>query len=423
MRSDVVTEALLPPEWPGTYFMGEEEAAAVSAVLKAKSPFRYYGPDLQGFTSKFEGLVRARLGRRHALALNSGTVALAVSVTALGIGPGDEVLVPGYLWPSCLSAVVRAGAIPRLVDVDDTFTVDPNDLRAKIGPHTKAVMVIHMSGSAGRLDDVLAVARDAGIAIIEDVAQANGGTFDGRPLGSFGDVATFSFQLNKTISAGEGGLVASDDDLLSRKLVAAHDLGFPRNAEGRLVLDDPEVSLWGHGGRMSEVAAAVLAAQEAKIERIVAEMQRASRRLYAGLAGVPDVRLRHRPDPAGDNGSFVLMTWPDAEHARRIVHQTRALGVRSTLGSLNNLAMEDWGLHLYYNNRNLVQRVGTNPRGYPWTDSANAFANDYEYGKGALPRADDLFSRSSLIAVSPALTDDAIDRIVDAYYHAARDLG
>ena len=147
-------KALIPYEWPGSYFLGEEELAAAASVLKARSPFRFYGHDLQGYADRLEKAYCQRLGRKHALAVNSGSSALALAMSALGIGPGDEVLLPGYLWVSCIAAIVRAGAIPRLVDVDDTFCMDPADLEKKIGPHSRAVLLVHMSGAPGAVDKI-----------------------------------------------------------------------------------------------------------------------------------------------------------------------------------------------------------------------------------------------------------------------------
>jgi 8-amino-3,8-dideoxy-alpha-D-manno-octulosonate transaminase len=132
-------EALLPYEWPGSYFIGEEEIEAVTRVLLARSPFRYYGHDLQHNEALKSD---APPQRQYALGVNSGTSALSIALSAMDVGPGDEVLLPGYLWVSCIAAVVRAGAIPRLVDIDDTFCMDPYDLERKITPHSKVVSSI-----------------------------------------------------------------------------------------------------------------------------------------------------------------------------------------------------------------------------------------------------------------------------------------
>ena len=280
--------------------------------------------------------------------------------------------------------------------------------------------MVHMSGATGELDRVLEIARRAGVPVIEDVAQANGGSYRGRPLGSFGEVAIFSFQFNKAITAGEGGLVACDDRALYRRAVALHDLGYPRTDSGRLDAGDPETQLWGFGSRIGELTAGVLMAQERKLDALVSRMRLLKRRIEDGLAGVTDLRPRRATDPDGGNGSFVILIWPDKLACRSIVHATREAGVRTGEHGLNNLTLEEWGLHLYYNNESLVNRRGLNSRGYPWRDPANAFAADYAYARGTLPQADELFSRSSLLAIPPSLSEDAADRIVDVYRDAAR---
>src|SRR5690606_4782796 len=141
--------------------------------------------------------------------------------------------IPGYMWVACLSSVIRAGAIPRLVDVDDTFTIDPDDLERKINSRTKAVLDVHMSGACGDVERVAAICKRHNVLLIEDVAQANGASFHGKPLGSFGDIAIFSFQYNKNMTSGEGGLIVCDDDLLAKRIYAWHDLGYARNEAGR----------------------------------------------------------------------------------------------------------------------------------------------------------------------------------------------
>ncbi len=420
---DAITTPLLPYEWPGSDVYGEEELAAVAEVLRSRSPFRFYGHDLQHYADRLEAAYCRRLGRRSCLAVNSGTSALSIAMAMLDVGPGDEVILPGYLWVSCISAVIRAGAIPRLVDIDDTFTLDPVDLERKVGERTKAILVVHMSGATGHLDRVVSLARERGIGLIEDVAQANGAGFRGAPLGSFGDVAIFSFQYNKAITAGEGGLVACDDPALARRAFAAHDLGYPRDADGRLDAGDSSAQRWGQGSRMSELTAAVLSAQEAKLDALVRRMRALQRRIAAGLGAIAGARLRRAPDPEGGNGSFVIVTWPDEASCHAVVEATRRAGVRTGPQGLNNVTFAEWGLHLYYHNLSLVAKRGTNARGYPWADPANAFAQDYEYGKGSLPQADDLFARSSLLAVPPSLSEDAADRLVDIFTEQARSLG
>jgi dTDP-4-amino-4,6-dideoxygalactose transaminase len=184
-----LAEPLLPYEWPGSYFLGEEEIEAVTNVVLSRSLFRFYGHDLQHYADQVEDFYQKRLARKHALVVNSGTSALSIAIAAADVGPGDEVLIPGYLWVACISSVVRAGAIPRLVDIDDTFTMDPDDLELKINSRTKAVLLVHMSGTCGDVERIAKICKTRKVTLIEDVAQANGASFRGKPLGSFGDIA------------------------------------------------------------------------------------------------------------------------------------------------------------------------------------------------------------------------------------------
>ena len=183
------------------------------------------------------------------------------------------------------------------------------------------------------------------------------------------------------------------------------------------------MQLWGQGSRMSEIAAAMLVAQERKLDQITGAMRPMNRALYEGLSGIAGVRPRTVLDPDGDSGPFVLLVWPDAETCRRMVTATREAGVRPGPDGANNIPMTDWGLHLYYNNVSLVEKRGVNRAGRPWSDPLNAFAQEYSYGKGTLPRADDLFARTSLIGVPPVTTRETVDQIVATFKQCAADLG
>ncbi|WP_269499413.1 DegT/DnrJ/EryC1/StrS family aminotransferase [Castellaniella sp. S9] len=404
----------LPWELPGAHWIGEEERELVERVVLARSPFRFYGPDLQGMVDTLEAEWKAAFGHRHALGVSSGTAALGIAMSALDIGPGDEVMVPGYLWVSCVSAIVRAGAIPRLVDIDDTFCLDPEDLERKIGPHTRAVLCVHMSGAPGRIDRIAALCRARGLALIEDCAQTAGASFQGTPVGRFGDIGIFSFQLNKNMTAGDGGMVVCDDDTLFRRVVALHDLGYPRTPAGRLDTSDPGIQLWGMGARMNELTGAMLLAQLRKLPRITGAMRSAKWRIREALEGTRGLTFRNVLDPQGDAGPFLLMALPDEALAARFVAALRAEGIAGPAGSLACLTMREWGLHWYSNIPSLVNRRSNSRDGHPWTHPANAFAQDYDYRAGALPRCDALHANGALLTIASCLTDEDVDDIVRA---------
>jgi len=412
--------ALLPYEWPGSYFIGEEEVEAVCDVLKRRSPFRFYGhTDEESYSARLEKAYREKLGRRHALAVNSGTAALTIALRAMDIGPGDEVLVQSYMWISCPMAVVLVGAIPRLVDIDDTWCMDPDDLEKKISPRTKCVMMVDMSGAPGDLEKVEAICKRHNIYMLEDFSQANGGKFKGKYVGSFGDMAIASHQYNKNLSSGEGGIIVCDDDKLYDRAVAAHDLGYPRRS-GRLAVDDPEIQMWGQGSRSSELTAALAFVQFGKLDSIFAYMHHAKYRIRKGLEEIRGLELRRIIDPDGDTGLFLLMTWPTEEIRNKVVRETRKAGIATGPKGLNNLTMPEWHQHIYYQIPSLVKKKGLNSAGRPWTDPLNEFARDYSYDKGTCPFTDDLVARGSLLSIPPTLTDDVCNRIVEEFQKASK---
>lgn len=410
----------LPWELPGAHYIGAEERELIDAVVDAQSPFRFYGFDLQATVTRLENEWCERFGHRFALGVSSGTAALTIAVSALELGPGDEVLVPGYLWVSCVSAVVSAGAIPRLVDIDDTFTIDPADLENKITSRTRAVLCVHMSGAPGRIDRVADICAAHDIALIEDCAQCAGGSFNDRAVGRFGDIGIFSFQLNKNMTSGEGGLLVTDDEALYRRIVALHDLGYPRNPEGRLDTADPSYQLWGKGARMSELAGAMALAQMRKLPKITGAMRQAKWRIREAIEGYAAFTMRSIVDPAGDTGPFLITTWPSAEAASYAVEALNAEGIRGPEGSLTCVRMRDFGLHWYFNISSLTEKRSNSRDGFPWTHPANDFASAFDYGHGALSRADELHARSAILSIASTLRDEDVADIVMAFKKVAR---
>jgi dTDP-4-amino-4,6-dideoxygalactose transaminase len=202
----------LPLEFPGIHHMDEEEINAALRVLRSRSPFRYYGIDLQGEVQAFETEFASFLGIAHCLAVNSGTGALITALAALGVGPGQEVIVPAYMWVSVVAAVVNLGAIPVLADINDTFCLDPAAVEAKITPRTTGVIVVHMSGAPADIEAIREITRNRGLFLLEDCAQSAGGSIHGKKVGTFGDMAIFSFQMNKNMTSGEGGCVVTNDE-------------------------------------------------------------------------------------------------------------------------------------------------------------------------------------------------------------------
>jgi len=402
----------LPQEWCGAHFMDEQEIEAAARVCKSKTLFRYYGLDLQNEVSKLEQEFAAYVGTKYALAVSSGTGALQVALGALGVGPGDEVLIPGYFWVATVGAVVRSGAIPVLVDCDDTFSMNPKDAARKITPRTKAILVVHMGGVIGRIKDIVALAKQHKLKVIEDSAQANGASQHGVRAGAFGDMAIFSFQMNKHMTSGEGGMVVTNDPRLYRRAFAIHDLGYARNDAGRLVFDDPSLQLWGIGCRMSELTGAVARVQLRKLDRITGAMRSAKNKIKKALAGT--LTFREVLDSEGDAGSFLLTVFPTRQQSLRFTEALRAEGIVAAKDGLYPIHMDQWGLHIYYNVASLVNKRGLSAAS-PWQLAENRASANISYAKGACPHLDDLLSRTMITCVASVLTDEDVQDIIAAY--------
>lgn len=412
----------LPLEFPGIHHMDEEEINAALRVLRCRSPFRYYGIDLLGEVQAFEEEFASYLGISHCLAVNSGTGALNTALAALGVGPGQEVIVPAYLWVSVVAAVVNLGAIPVLADIDDSFCLDPTEIEAKMTPRTTGVIVVHMSGApAPDIEAMRTITRKYGLFLLEDCAQCAGGSLDGRKVGTFGDMAIFSFQMNKNMTSGEGGCVVTNDERLYQRAVACHDTGYARDAGGRAILDNLDLCLWGRGYRLDEIRAAILRVQLRKLPAITSHMRISKYRIRKVLERLSEVRLRKIGDPEGDTGCFLLTTFAHPDIARNIHQALRAEGIATLAQGLNNVLMTQWGLHIYYNIPSLVNKTGVDQRNSPWSLVENQ-ASQAEYQKGTCPHADSLFERTILLAIPSNLTDadeqdigDAFEKVLASY--------
>jgi len=183
-----VRQAALRADYWGTQFYGAEEKKELMDVVDTKRPFRWYGPGKEPPMKvlTFEREFAARMKTKYALGVPSGTAALVVAVNALGLGPGDEVILPAWTWHSCFNAIVLAGALPVFAEIDETFNIDPADIEHRITPHTKAIMAVHLQGNPADIDRILPIARKHNLKLIEDCAQSCGASYKGRPVGSMG---------------------------------------------------------------------------------------------------------------------------------------------------------------------------------------------------------------------------------------------
>lgn len=404
----------LPLEFPGVHHMDEEEIEAAVRVLRSRSPFRYYGLDLQGEVQAFESEFAEFLGVPHALAANSGTGALHTALAALGVGPGQEVIIPAYMWVSVVAAVVNLGAIPVLADIDDTFCIDPDSVEAKITPRTSGVVVVHMSGAPADVEAIAKISRKHKLFLLEDCAQCAGGSIRGKKVGTFGDMGIFSFQMNKNMTSGEGGCIVTSNEHLYNRAVACHDTGYARDAGGRAMFERRELCLWGRGYRMDEMRASILRVQLRKLPQVIKSMHDSKYRLRKALEQFPQIILRRIVDQPGDTGCFLITTFSTPEMARNVTRALRAEGIVTFAQGVSNIVMTEWGLHIYFNIPSLVHKTGVDRANSPWSLAENKESRT-QYTKGTCPYADSLFERSSLLAVPSCLTRQDEDDIIAAF--------
>ena len=369
---------------PGLDLVGEEELAELADVI-ASGRLSRYGPDDDTFPAKvrtFEQAVAARSGAAHALAVNAGTSALYLALTGVGVGPGDEVIVPGFTFVATISSVVYARALPVLAEIDATFNLDPADVEARITPRTRAIVAVHMLGAAARIEELRDVAQRHGLALIEDAAQAFGGTYRGRWLGTFGDIGAYSFNEYKTITCGDGGMVVTDDEELYRRCFAMHDQGHSPNRRGVEVGARPMLGL---NFRMTEVQGAVLLAQLRKLDRIRSHLRDNRDVVRELLASLPGLGFRESLDPDGDLGTHLVVIFPDREIASAVVER------------LESITLDRSGWHVYNHMENLLEQRTVTGRGCPFDPDCDGGRGHYQ--AGMLPATDGLLARSMSFAI------------------------
>ena len=388
--------ARMLPYGKGAALLGEEERAAALEVLESRSLFRYYGPALLNRTAGFEAATCAALGAGHAVATSSGTAALRTALAALGIGCGDEVIVPAYTFVATVNAVVVAGAVPVFAEVDASLGIDPADVATKLSPRTAAVIPVHIENVACDLDPLMDLARSHGIAVLEDAAQSMGATYKDRAVGTFGAMGAFSLQLEKNVTSGEGGVVVTDDERLYLRAARYQDQGgqfFTSHGGGRgAELAAPFV---GENLRMTELAAAIAGVQLGRLPDILSRLRANKARILDALGPVDGLERRHRPDPNGDGGSSITWFTPSTEVAERMVPALLAEGVPST---------RMYGGQPVYATPAVLARQTASGKGGPWHCAEHPCQVDY--AMGMCPRTEDLAARAVTVGVGVAYAED-----------------
>jgi 8-amino-3,8-dideoxy-alpha-D-manno-octulosonate transaminase len=351
--------------------------------------FRYYGPNLLHKVETFERAAKELLGVAHAVATSSGTAALRAGLAALGVGCGDEVVVPALTFAATVNAVVTSAAVPIFCEIDDTLGLDPADLERTITPRTAAIIPVHLDNGACDMGAIMAVARRHAVPVLEDAAQAMGVTYKGVALGTIGDVGAFSLQLEKNVTSGEGGLLVSkDEDLILRAACYQDQGGQFVTSSGGGRARDTVAPFVGENLRMNELAGAIAEVQVRRLPGLLADQRAAKQRILEALG---DLELTFRRDPGGDGGSSIGIFLPDAKKARRFVEAAHAEGVP---------VVQLYGGRPVYLTPAIMAKRTASGKGGPWNCAEHP--TSVEYGPGLCPRSEDLASRSVLIPCNAA---------------------
>jgi len=248
---------------------GNEELELLKQVVESKKLMRYRGGE-SGFTMNFESKISQRLKVKHALTVNSGTNALYCAMVAMGIGPGDEVIIPAFTWVATPMAPLLAGAVPVLADINQTLAIDPEDIERKITPYTKAIIPVHMSNTVCDMDAIMAIAKRHNLLVCEDACQAAGVTYHGCEAGSIGQTGALSFNMFKNLTCGEGGMLLTDNDRYYERALIMHDAGcYTREHAGQM----QEQFFPGFNFRVSDFQGAMLCAQLEKFDSFISGLK------------------------------------------------------------------------------------------------------------------------------------------------------
>ncbi|MGW9629796.1 DegT/DnrJ/EryC1/StrS family aminotransferase [Agromyces sp. NPDC055520] len=352
--------------------LGDEELAGVAGVLE--SGFLTQGPR----AAEFERRVAAQVGAKHAFAVSSATTGLHLALHALGVGPGDEVVIPDFSFPATANAVVQLGATPKFVDIDiDTFNIDAELIDAAVTERTRAIMPVHAFGLVAEMDAINEVAARHGLPVIEDAACALTGSYKGRQAGSLGTAGVFSFHPRKIITTGEGGMITTDDAELAKRIQVLRTHGAVR---GDLFMEFIDA---GFNYRLSDVHAAIGVAQMAKLEEIFERRQTLSTRLSELLRSVDGVRVPIVPEHVVHSFQSYVVLLDDQIDRDAVIVEMRRREVETTLGT--------YSMHLQ-----------------PY------FAGRFGIDDGALPQATRAHHQALTLPLYPQLGDDDLVAIVDA---------
>lgn len=378
------------------YRIGQEELDELKKVIEAKSLFKINGQTQECL--QVETKLSQLLDCKHPIFMTSGHAALVSALTAMGIGPGEQVIVPAYTYIATALAVIATGAIPVIAEVDETLTIDPIDIEAKITPATKAIIPVHIQGFPCNMDAIMSIAERHHLKVLEDACQSVGGSYHGKRLGTIGDAGALSFNYFKIVSCGEGGaLLTGNKDLFDKALIY-HDSSAIAYFGDQLSGVDTDV-FCGNEYRANELCAAVLNVQLDRMDGILADLRKNKKYLMDQLSDVCNFIPSN--DIEGDCGTMLALQLDTIEKA---VAFTSHMGGRPI----------NTGKHIYKNWTSVMQKRGAL---HPLMDPFKMPANQGiipDYYENMCPKTLENLSKAVYISIDINATTQQLDETVAA---------
>ena len=417
--SGKIVKTPIPEAGLGWSAVGDEEIAAVTALLREpRNLFRVRDDGEMSECEKLEKNIREKTGANYALFVASGTGALSCCLTGFEIGPGDEVIVPAYTFIATPAAVVDAGAVPVIAEIDESLGMDPEDLEKKITPYTKAVIVVNMVGVPARLDAIRAICKKHDLVLIEDCCQAIGATYKGKFCGMESDAFAWSTNFYKVITCGEGGVFMTNNTRAFQRGVYQSDNGLNKVGQGHPA--SKEIKPFSRSGiRGNVIAAAVLNVQVDKMEGMLNHTRALKKRFLSKLESPRNYKEQFRDDPDGDCGFCVNLIMNDAGKVEPFLELAKKEGLPLTRLYEVNL-FEGGDLHIYSNWTTILEKSSSTPAGYPWKDPA--YKGNVEYSTDMCPNSTDILNRTVRMLFNIKMTDENMDEFAEALNKIDMDL-
>ena len=383
------------------YRIGQEEIEAVARAILSRDFFKINGSGRE--VLNFENEWKETVGTDYALLMTSGFGAMVSGLIGMGIGPGDEVIVPGYTYIASALAVTAVGAIPVIAEIDETMTIDVRDAEKKISSHTKAIIPVHIQGFPSDMDGVTALAEKYGLKVLEDACQADGGMYRGKYLGAIGDAGAYSFNYYKVITAGEGGALVTSDRVIYERALIYHDSSAVAFFGSQLDGISPPL-FGGTEFRVSDITGAILREQLKRMPSLLGDLRHNRAALAAKVRDKLTVAPSH--DEEGDCGTTLALRFDTAE-------ECRAFAAKCADGGVGITVPIDTGKHVYTNWTQIMEKRGAlHPAMDPFKMKENE-GLQMDYTMDMCPKTLDLLARTAYVNISPEWTEEDICRIAD----------